>query len=140
MEIVINNCFGGFSLSIEGEKEYAKMKGFELFFYEQTGYKHLEGEDEYKKVVADGGLLTYSIKKDLGDTVKELPKEDSLWFTDREIDRNDSDLIKMVKEDSKKYSGRCASLKIVEIPDDAEWQIEEYDGSEHIAEKHRIWR
>ena len=28
----------------------------------------------------------------------------------------------------------------VEIPDDVEWQIEEYDGSEWIAEKHRIWR
>ena len=27
----------------------------------------------------------------------------------------------------------------VEIPDDVEWQIEEYDGTEHISEKHRTW-
>jgi hypothetical protein len=31
-------------------------------------------------------------------------------------------------------------LEIVEIPDDVEYTIEEYDGLEHIAEKHRTWR
>jgi hypothetical protein len=28
---------------------------------------------------------------------------------------------------------------VVEIPDDVNWQVEEYDGMEHIAEKHRTW-
>ena len=32
-----------------------------------------------------------------------------------------------------------AKLKIVEIPDDVEWIIEEYDGKEWIAEDHRRW-
>jgi hypothetical protein len=36
-------------------------------------------------------------------------------------------------------NGRCAELKVVEIPDDVEWQIEEYDGLEWVAEKHRTW-
>lgn len=31
-------------------------------------------------------------------------------------------------------------LKVVSIPADVEWQIEEYDGAEWIAEKHRTWR
>jgi hypothetical protein len=32
-----------------------------------------------------------------------------------------------------------ARLKIIEIPDDIEWHIEEYDGLEHIDENHRTW-
>ena len=31
-------------------------------------------------------------------------------------------------------------LKIVEIPDDIEWTIQNEDGIEWIAEKHRTWR
>jgi hypothetical protein len=36
-------------------------------------------------------------------------------------------------------NGEFAELKVVEIPDDAEWTIQEYDGDEWIAEKHRTW-
>jgi hypothetical protein len=32
-----------------------------------------------------------------------------------------------------------AELEVVEIPDDVEWIIVDYDGMEHIAEKHRTW-
>ncbi len=32
-----------------------------------------------------------------------------------------------------------AKLKVVEIPDDVDWEVENYDGIEWIAEKHRIW-
>ncbi len=31
-------------------------------------------------------------------------------------------------------------MQIVEIPDDVDWEVMEYDGMEHIAEKHRTWR
>lgn len=43
------------------------------------------------------------------------------------------------KRVSDKASGGFASLKIVEIPDDVEWEICEYDGLEWVAEKHRKW-
>lgn len=36
-------------------------------------------------------------------------------------------------------SGKQSKLKIVEIPDDVEWEIAEYDGRESIEEKHRSW-
>jgi hypothetical protein len=28
---------------------------------------------------------------------------------------------------------------VIEIPDDVEWEVEEYDGLEWVAEKHRTW-
>ena len=37
-------------------------------------------------------------------------------------------------------NGIFSDLKIVEIPDDINWYIEEYDGMEHVAERHRTWR
>lgn len=54
-------------------------------------------------------------------------------------DRSNSILIQVVEELGKEANGRCADLSIIEIPDDVEWQIEEYDGKEWIAEKHRTW-
>jgi hypothetical protein len=38
-----------------------------------------------------------------------------------------------------KSSGVYAELKIVDIPDDVEWEIDEYDGKEWVAEVHRTW-
>jgi hypothetical protein len=48
-------------------------------------------------------------------------------------------LVQIVEELGNEASGRCAKLKIVEIPDDINWAIEEYDGSETIAEEHQTW-
>jgi len=36
--------------------------------------------------------------------------------------------------------GTYSDLKVVEIPDGVNWYIEEYDGLEHVAERHRTWR
>ena len=41
----------------------------------------------------------------------------------------------------KRANGLFGELKIVEIPDDIEWQIEQDNetGREWVAEKHRTW-
>jgi hypothetical protein len=49
-------------------------------------------------------------------------------------------LIQVVEELGDGANGYFAKLKIVEIPDDVLWQIEEYDGKEWVAEQHRTWR
>ena len=56
-----------------------------------------------------------------------------------EIERTDPILVEMVEEDSSLYSGSSSRLHVVEIPDDVEWFIHDYDGQEHVAEKHRTW-
>lgn len=54
-------------------------------------------------------------------------------------DRENPLLVRVVKELGEKANGRCAELKIVKIPEDIEYTIEEYDGLEHIAEAHQTW-
>lgn len=54
--------------------------------------------------------------------------------------RTDPDLIEVIERLGNEANGRHAELKVVEIPDDVEWKIEEYDGQEWIAEEHRTWR
>ena len=90
MKVVINKCYGGFSLS---KKAYDYL-GIEWDGY---GYKYQD-------------------------------------------DRTNPKLIECVEKlGGKKASGKLASLEIVEIPDNIEWYIDEYDGIEHIAEKHNTW-
>lgn len=63
---------------------------------------------------------------------------DTDWY-DRDIPRDDPYLIKVIKELGIAANGPHANLKIVEIPGDIEWLIQEYDGAEWVAEAHRTW-
>jgi hypothetical protein len=64
---------------------------------------------------------------------------DNNYFSDRDILRTDAILLEVVDELGTEANGQCAKIKIIEIPDDVEWEISEYDGIEHVAEKHRTW-
>lgn len=61
------------------------------------------------------------------------------WY-DRAVARDDPYLVKIVQDLKEESYGRFAELKIVEVPADVEWTIDEYDGMEWVAEKHRTWR
>lgn len=89
MKVVINRCYGGFSLS---EKAY-----------------------DYLGIPWDG-----------------------YGFKDEE-DRTNINLVECVEKLGEEANGAFAELKVVDIPDDVEWEIEEYDGMEWVSEKHRVW-
>lgn len=92
MEVVINRCFGGFSLS-------------------QEAY-------EYLGIPWDGYGFEY-----------------------RDYDlRTEKELIECVRTLGERANGDFAKLKIVSIPDDVKWYIEDYDGKETVEEEHRYWR
>ena len=57
-----------------------------------------------------------------------------------DIKRTNPDLVEMIEENASLYSGDHARLHVVEVPDDVQWHIHDYDGSEHVAENHRIWQ
>ena len=87
MKVVINKCFGGYSLSEEAYK-------FLNIPWDGYGYEFIE-------------------------------------------DRSNPALVKCVEALGKNASGELSSLKVVEIPDDVEWEINEYDGLESVVGQHR---
>jgi hypothetical protein len=141
MKVVKNICYGGFSLSQEAEKEYLKLKGKEAFFYKQTKYKHIDEVNEYTRIddLKDNYLFVSCLTVDLGETTDSLQYGDEEYFISSKIPRNDPDLITVIEKLGEKANGSCAELSIIEIPDDIEWEIDEYDGLETIREKHRSW-
>jgi hypothetical protein len=111
MKIVINCDYGGFSLSDLAIETYADRKGIKL----------------KKEKTSFGGITLFT---------NIVTNED---FESRDIERNDPVLVKVVEELGSKSFGFAANLKIVEVPDDVNWEVVQYDGLEHIAEKHRTW-
>jgi hypothetical protein len=60
-------------------------------------------------------------------------------FQNFDNNRDDLHLIQTIEELGTKCNTRYSEIRIVEIPDNVEWEIMEYDGTEYIAEKHRKW-
>lgn len=126
MKIVINTCFGGFGLSHKAVMRYAELKGINLQWKVDDISKKYHGDDPN----ASGTIVHY-----YKDSI-----DDKNYFSTYEIQRDDLDLIEVVKELGKHANGHCAELSIVEIPDGVEWGIHDYDGNEHVEEQHRTWR
>jgi len=114
MKIVINKCFGGFGLS-DAAYDWLIKKGVPLL-----------GKDIETKEPA---IFRWS-----DDTSRNKYYDN---FTDN--NRNHPLLVECVETLGNMSHGGYSDLKVVEIPDNVEWIIQEYDGYEHIAEKHRTW-
>lgn len=118
-KIVINRCFGGFGLSDVAFEELLKRKGI-----------------EFESTMNGLWFNNYYLKGFCGDDEHYLSVYD---FTCGDH-RADPDLVCIVEEMGEKSWGNFSELKIVEVPDDVEWEICEYDGLEHVAEKRKTWR
>jgi hypothetical protein len=159
MKVVINNCFGGFSLSPAAVARFAELKGRPCFFFVRNIAKsgiHAKPERVTAKQATEAFMF---FAYDVPNPDEVLPKEDR-WQEmtmeqrqasnaeyerhsipiGREIQRDDPDLLRVVEELGEAASGKHAKLKVVEIPDGVEYVIEEYDGNEHVAESHMTWR
>jgi len=128
MKVVINKRHGGFSLSHAAVMRYAELVGMTLYFESSlvsgmVNYYKVPVE-EFKKLVNSGA--SYSILN-------------PLTFSEGSICRDDPMLAQVVEELGEAANGRYSKLKVVEIPDDIEWIIDDYDGVEWVAERHRTW-
>ena len=136
-KIVINACYGGFGLSYKGVMSYADKKGFTLYAFVDErdknhkciGFRYYDSQKDTKEY-----LIHYSKKP-----LKNKKYEEGSCFYPGDIERNDPALIAVVEELKEEANGSCAELKIVEIPDDVIWEIDEYDGWESVEEKTRHW-
>ena len=70
---------------------------------------------------------------------KELAGITDPNFYSRRIPRDDEHLIAVVELMGAEASNKYSDLKIVDVPDDVNWYVEEYDGKEWVAERHRTW-
>jgi len=139
-KVVVNRCYGGFGLSPKEISRYLELKGKKAYTYEQTKFRHLEGCNEYVKIDNTnnkGFGLFYTFTKDFGDVTRDV--DDKHYFSAYALERDDNVLVKVVEELGMGANGIFSKLEVVEIPDDIEWEIEEYDGNELVAEKHRTW-
>lgn len=141
MKIVVNTCYGGFSLSHEGCLRYLELAGKKVWLEENEKYKSIG--PTYWLVPKEERVEDLSSKEwhklSLEQRIAHNEAQKGQTFYCRDLMRDDPILVRVVEEMGEKANGSCASLDIREIPDGIEWQIEEYDGREWIAEKHRTW-
>ena len=147
MKIVINKCFGGFGLS---DKAYEK-----LIEWGVPVRKYVEEERDpetklYKpQPLNDGEVIFDRELTPLGESNfndiywkfkgTEARTNQRYWDTWTRQSRTHPIIIRLVEELGDKASGWAAELKVVEIPDGTDYEVNEYDGLEHIAEKHQTW-
>ena len=133
-KVVVNTCFGGFGLSHKACMRYAELKGFKLYAYaEDYGDRPLMT----RPITDDEFMIHYrTVPVEFG---KPAPDDDETYWYWGNLKRDDETLVQVVEELGKEANGDHADLSIANVPDGAEWEIDEYDGQEHIAEKHRTW-
>jgi hypothetical protein len=164
MKVVINVCYGGFSLSPKAVAYIANKNGLSCHFYVEI----LEDEDGnyissdnrgYKKVTQEyamgasvwnaSTIATIEEYQEFMDfNWKDSSKEErvahnlrykELHHEARSITRHDESLVEAVEVlGSKEASGDCAELKVIDIPI-AVYIINEYDGQESVSEPHQTW-
>ena len=128
--IVINRCFGGFGLSMAAVKRIAELQGQRVYFFES---KYSDGKFSYV-AVPKGRESRGSFYVSTTPTMTNSREQH--WETP---DRDNPLLVQVVEELGEKANGPHAELAIIEVPDGVKWQVEEYDGNEHIAEVHQTW-
>jgi hypothetical protein len=141
IKVVINKCHGGFGLSHEAVLLYLDRSGRQVW---------VEENDKFGRLIPFTYYLVPPEQRIEGNpnnwhemTLDERQAHNAAYsdtvFHDRDLARDDPALVAVVQELGNRADGHHAELKIVDIPDDVNWYIEEYDGCEWVAERHRTW-
>lgn len=124
MKVVINRCFGGFSISLEAAR-FMAARGNKQAIAEVAEYNgKLADQSKQHHLERKYGVKFYGY----GHTGNHGGYE-----------RNNVDLVSAVEKLGDAASGELANLCIIDIPDGVEYEIDDYDGLESIHEKHRSW-
>ena len=130
-KIVVNKCYGGFGLSHKATLRYLELKGLTPYWViDEITLGH---HPDYNPNVDKRGIVHYGTQPNF------MEGKETGYFFDRQIARDDPILVQVVEELGAEANGRCAELEVVSVPDGTNWQIEEYDGLEHVAEAHQTW-
>lgn len=115
VKVAINTCYGGFGLSDEACEWLINEKGWTVGnIHDPKGEQILRNRDaSFGKYYIPGA---YGL---------EL--------------RTNPDVIECIETLGDKVNTELSEIKIVQIPADVDFYIDEYDGIEHVAETHRTW-
>ena len=140
--VVINTCSGGFGLSHEAILAYLDKCGTPVWTEATEKFSSLIPFNYYlvpPEERIEGSPDNWH-EMTLAERVAHNAAYSKTVFHDRDVARDDPYLVQVVEELGDRANGRHAELKVVEIPADVDWEIDEYDGTEWVAEKHRVWR
>lgn len=128
-------------------KKLCKMKGKEVFFYTEqydenynflryVKYKENADFNDFNKVTFDIDMYAY---KDFGDEIlEEYPMDLYVYNIDMILNcikmREDKTFIKLIDSLIKDNI-----VKIIDIPEDVKYFIQENEIGECIVEEHRVW-
>ena len=140
MKVVINSKHGGFRLSDEAILRYAELKGLKVWVEQDAKFKFLTHHwtvPPEERMSFPENAVGATLPMDERQALNK--KYGSQQIYERDMDRDDPILVQVVEELGDRCRTQVSSPKVVEIPDDVEWTIEEYDGLEWVAEVHRTW-
>lgn len=101
MKVLLNRCYGGFSISEDAARKLVLTKCPHRELPEIPGEKFYGGGHRDKSARSCEFLIALAEQEDI--------------------------------------SGELAKLKVVEVPDGINWEIDDYDGIETVEEDHRRW-
>jgi hypothetical protein len=148
MKVVYNSCYGGFGLSQKANKRIAELMGIGCYYFKSTaeGYKPvLDGDDRSSfrsafTVPNFHELYAEARKKEgKGSCEHSNAVYNQYDFPEFRDDRDNPILVQVVEELGDEASGGYAKLRIAEIPDGANYIVEEYDGMESVEPGIRSW-
>lgn len=139
-KVVINSCYGGFSLSKEACQRYWDIKGQQVWIEDTS--KTL-GLFEVWLVPPDQRIKKKSPKQYFAmkseKQIEYNKKRQSETWNFRQVERNDPILVQVVEELGEKAGGKYATLQVVEV--NGLYKIDEYDGREWVETPSDIeWR
>ncbi len=129
MKIILNKSHLGLFLNAVTLKKLAMENGHGV---RAMTIKQFHFTDEHVLHAIGDGFMTNEIES-------YVKKGDIIYFPEygNEL-RTSPELIKMVENDEQIGSPETV-YKVVEIPDDVDWYIDDRNGQEFVAEKHRTW-
>jgi len=137
MKILLNKCFGGFTISSDAYSLYCEKKNIECHFYKENSWNILQ-KCTFEQVQKDP--YCYCVSKDLGNRADYNTLSKYIIKDPRDYDlRTDKTWIEVVEELGEKVDTWASNICVIEIPDGIEYEIHDYDGFETVYEKGRCW-
>lgn len=137
-KVILNKSYGGFSLSSKAYINYANKLNKKLYIYKfnlDTQKYYLVNKKNINNKDSMNLLFLHYCFTNCGRVTQQLSNTIDLDNKYRE----DKTLIEVVEELGEEANTFASKLVVVEIPDDLDYMIDDYDGWETLHQKVQEW-